>query len=116
MKLFIEDIIILKEIYNFKKINLYQLHREHKLSPAQIIRCLKKFSEKEILIYNDIEALITQIGISWIEANKKIIFLNRFEYICSYSNDLYRGNQININELYKPKISKIDYTLFKEGE
>ncbi|WP_343659632.1 hypothetical protein [Chryseobacterium sp.] len=116
MKLFSEDIIILREIYTFKKVYLYDLHKKYKLSPAQIIRSLKKFSEKKMLEYNNVEFFITQIGVDWIEANKSFIFLKRFEYICSYDDNLYKRNKIDVNKLYKPKIYKIDYTLFKEGE
>ena len=116
MKIFTEDIILLKSLYTLKTFDFYDLHKNYKLSPAQIVRSLKKFSEKKILEYDKTTVFLTKIGEKWIEANKKFIFLRRFEYICPYSEDLYKGLQIEINELYKPKIYKIDYTLFKEGE
>ncbi|WP_294274602.1 hypothetical protein [uncultured Chryseobacterium sp.] len=116
MKIFTEDLIILKNLYASKILNLYDIHKIYKLSPAQIVRCLKKFSEKKILEYDNTKVCITETGIKWVEANKGFIYLKRFEYIGSYEEDLYQGFQIEVNQLYKPKIYKIDSTLFKEGE
>lgn len=116
MKLYSEDIIILKEIFAKKKISLYQFHKKYRLSPAQILRCVEKLSSKEIVEILDDYISLTELGSKWIDANRSFIFLKKFEYISHYDKDLHRINKIKENSLYKPNIKILDSRILKEGE
>lgn len=115
MKIFSEDILILRQLLTEKNVDLYKLHQIYKLSPAQIVRSVTKLSNKNIIIDKETTINITEFGIKWIEANRNFIFLKKFKNFSSYNSNLYNINKIELNSLYKPKIKSIDKRIFKEG-
>lgn len=89
MKLFSEDIIILRNVMEKQKVLIYDFHKNYKLTPAQILRSLSKFSIHKIVEYDEINVKITEFGKEWVNANRKFIYLSKFEYICSYDKSLH---------------------------
>ncbi|OPC55095.1 hypothetical protein DSC47_11130 [Elizabethkingia miricola] len=116
MKLYSEDIIILKELYISKIVQFYGLHLTHSLSPAQILRCTDKFSKLGIFELDNENISLSEKGKKWIEANKKFIFLKKFQFNNRFDKSKYIIERIEVNSLYKPVIKSIDRRIFKEGE
>ena len=116
MKIYSEDIIILKEIYIKRKISLYELHEKYRLSPAQILRCIEKLDSKEIIIAFDDSIILTELGVKWIDANRNFIYMKKFEYISRFNDELHVIKKIKENSLYNPIIKSLDSRILKEGE
>lgn len=115
MKIFSEDILILRHLLVERNVELYKLHLIYKLSPAQIVRSITKLSDKNIIIDKETSISITEFGIKWIQANRSFVLLKKFKNFNSYNNNLYNIGKIELNSLYKPKIKSIDKRIFKEG-
>jgi DNA-binding Lrp family transcriptional regulator len=116
MKIYSEDIIILKELYAKQKVSLYELHEKYRLSPAQIMRCIEKLNSKEIIKIFDDFIVLTKLGAKWIDANRSFIYMQKFEYISRFNEELYSIKKIKENSLYKPIIKSLDSKILKEGE
>lgn len=119
MKVFSEDLILLKDVQKGIPIDIYSLHERYQLSPAQLARSMDKFAQLGIISIVDNKFLIiTEFGKKWIIANKsKIYLLERDSEWKKMPIDA-ATETIGINKLYKADIKKIDTRIFKtiEGE
>ena len=75
MKLYSEDIEFLKELYERKHVDIYFFHEKYMLSPAQLARTIKKFTDKEIVEFEENLVTLTLKGEKWILSKRKSLFL-----------------------------------------
>ena len=75
MQLFSEDIEFVKELFSNNKVNMYIFHEKYMLSPAQLGRVIRKFTEKECIVVNGYDIELTEKGRKWIVTNRKELFL-----------------------------------------
>lgn len=119
MKIFSEDIILLKEVQKDIPLEIYVLHLKYKLSPAQLARSIEKFSSLDIITIVSNEYIrITDFGKKWLIANKSKIYL--FDRDSEWKKIPIEDaiESIGANKLYKVDLKKIDTRILKkiEGE
>lgn len=116
MKLFSEDIELLKELYSKEKIEMYYFHEKYKLSPAQLGRTIKKFKEAGLIIIDEKNVILLEKGRKWIIGNRRDLFLNERSKYWKKIPEQMKQESLAINELYKPDRKKIDKEIFKNIE
>lgn len=116
MKLFSEDILLLKELFKTGKTELYFFHEKFMLSPAQLARSLRKFENEGLLIVKEKQVSLTDVGKEWIFENRKNLFVNEREKYWKKVPENMKVPQLGINQLYKPERKKIDKEIFLKLE
>lgn len=116
MDLYSEDIELLKELYSKDKIEFYFFHEKYKLSPAQLARALRKFSEKELIEIENNLVILTKKGREWIFHNRLKLFLSEKSKYWKNIPEEMKQDSLAINELYLPVKKNIDKELFKNIE
>ncbi len=116
IKLYSEDIELIKELYIEKQVHLYSFHEKYLLSPAQLARTINKFVDEGIIELNNEMISLTTKGEKWIVCNRKALFLfEKDKYWKEIPGDM-RQRAMGIKELYLPNRNKIDKELFKNIE
>jgi predicted methyltransferase len=77
IQIFKEDIIFVREIYTHETIDIYSLHQNFTLSPAQVARLINKFLDLRIIIINGSLVSVTDYGKEWIFANRSALLLQK---------------------------------------
>lgn len=108
MYFYSEDIIILREIFNLRRLNIFYFHEKYLLSPGQLARSLNNFIENKIIQIKENEIIITDFGIKWIISNRKKLFLQEKDLFWKEIPEYMTKKQLMINKLYKPKHELID--------
>lgn len=114
MQIFSEDIEFIKELYIHNSVNMYFFHEKYMLSPAQLGRTIRKFTNIKCVIINDNNIELTDKGRKWIIANRKELFLKTKEKYWKNIPVEMAQEAFKINDTYKPK--KFDSELFKALE
>jgi hypothetical protein len=83
------------------------------LSPAQLGRTIRKFTNIECVIINDNNIELTEKGRKWIIANRKELFLQTKEKYWKNTPIEMIQETFKINDTYKPNTKKLDSELFK---
>lgn len=116
MKIFSEDIELLKELLIKEKIDMYYFHEKYMLSPAQLGRTIRKYEALNIISLENNIILLTSKGKQWIFKHRKELFLyERPKYWKEIPQEMLQ-EKIKINELYKPNPKKIGSDLFNNTE
>lgn len=116
IKLYSEDIEIIRELSKRKEVDAYFFHEKYMLSPAQLLKSIKKLREEGIIIFEEKILSLTDKGKIWVMANRKQLFLQeRSKYWKQISKEVKQERMMK-NELYKPKKKNIDSELFKNIE
>ncbi|MEQ9441728.1 MAG: hypothetical protein RIG62_21995 [Cyclobacteriaceae bacterium] len=67
---------IFRELYKDKSVDIYFFYEKYGLSPAHIAKFILNCREKDLVQYSDGKILLTQSGISYVDENKKEIYLD----------------------------------------
>lgn len=111
-----EDIEVIKELFPNKKVNIYFFHEKYRLSPAQLGRTIRKFTEMGLILVDGDYIELTEVGWKWVMANRQELFLKKKEkYWKNIPVDMLQL-PMEINEFYTPKRKNIDVELFKNIE
>ena len=116
IELYSEDIELLKELYSKTNIDMFFFHEQYKLSPAQLARTLKKFTDAGLIILDSRNIILNENGRRWIIGNRKELFLKEKSKYWKNIPDEMKQDLLNVNELYLPDRKKIDNELFKNIE
>lgn len=114
MYFFSEDIEFMKELYINNSLSLYFFHEKYMLSPAQLGRTIKKFTDLKYVLVNDFDVVLTEKGRKWIIANRRELFLKTKEKHWKKVPIEMTREVFNINNTYKP--TKLDSELFNKLE
>ena len=108
MQIFSEDIEFIKELYIHNSVSMYFFHEKYMLSPAQLGRTIRKFTNIECVIIDDNNIELTDKGRKWIIANRKELFLKTKEkYWKNIPIEMLQA-AIKTNDTYKPNVKKLD--------
>lgn len=113
MQIFSEDIEFIKELYIHNSVSMYFFHEKYMLSPAQLGRTIRKFTNIECVIMNDDNIELTEKGRKWIIANRKKLFIKTKEKYWKNIPIEMIQETFKINDTYKPNTKKLDSELFK---
>lgn len=116
MRLYSEDIELMKELYYKKKIDIYFFHEKYKLSPAQLARSINKFVDKGLVDFNNNQVVLNKDGVDWIFRNRKILFLEEKSKYWKEIPEEMKQTPIAINSPYKPNLKYLDKEIFKDIE
>jgi len=116
MDLYSEDIELLKELYLREKVDFYFFHEKYKLSPAQLGRTLKKFKDAGLIVIEEQNIILNEIGIKWIIGNRRELFLKEKSKYWKNIPDEMTQEILGINDIYIPNRKKIDKEIFKNLE
>lgn len=108
-----EDIELLKEISKHKKIDIYLLHEKYMVSPLQLIRCLLKFKEINVVDFDNNEIRITPQGEKWIFNNRKVLFLTKRNENWKNVEKYQKKISANVNQSFTFKKNKISDDILK---
>lgn len=114
MYIFSEDIEFMRELYIHNSVSLYFFHEKYMLSPAQLGRTIRKFTNIECVIFNENYIELTEKGRKWVIANRRELFLKTKEKYWKNIPVEMAQEAFQINDTYKPK--KFDSELFKALE
>lgn len=114
MYIFSEDIEFMRELYIYNSVSLYFFHEKYMLSPAQLGRTIRKFTDIECVILNENRIELTEKGRKWIIANRRELFLKTKEKYWKNIPIEMAQKTFKISDTYKPK--KLDSELFKTLE
>lgn len=107
-----EDIELIKKLLANSHVNLYDLHVEFQLSPAQVVTAIDKLRSNAFVTMNGMSITLTKKGKEWLNKNAGTILTSkRNQYWKELSIDMLQP-QIGVNTFYKPNIDKIR----KEGK
>ena len=70
------DIIIIKSLLQYEKVDMHTLHVEYHLSPAQLQISINKFVAAGVIDVAGLTIRLTQTGNDWICSNRRSIFLD----------------------------------------
>lgn len=112
MSLFSEDIELIKKLLDCDTVNLYDLHNQFLLSPAQIATAIDRLIDKNHVTLEGMTLKVTEKGKEWLKADASVILASeRRQYWRELPSDMLQV-QVGVNEFYKPNIDKIR----KEGK
>lgn len=84
-------------------LDLYELHVEFRLSPAQIYECLERLSFNNFADIEGTRGRLTESGRRWVLASRRMIFLSPN---LDWREIRDRGKSTHPGELYKPRFSE----------
>lgn len=114
MKLFSEDLEVLKELYKSGEVEIYHFHKIYHLSPAQLSRSIRKFSKIDIFHLEGNALKLTEKGKIWILANRYSLFLKeRNKYWRNYKKED-KTRSLEPNKPFVPQGIIYGKTPFKE--
>lgn len=111
MTLFSEDIEFLRELYIHNSVNIYFFHEKYMLSPAQLGRSIRKFTDIGCICLNEDCINLTENGRRWIIANRRILFLSSKDKYWKKVPVEMTQKVLNVADTYRPH--KLDSELFK---
>lgn len=112
MNLFSEDIELIKKLLKSNTINLYELHNDFLLSPAQVATAIERLVANDYVALEGMSLTVTEKGKEWLKGDASVILVSeRIRYWRELPSDMLQP-QLGIDELYKPNIDKIR----KEGK
>jgi hypothetical protein len=114
MQIFSEDIEFLRELYIQNSVSMYFFHEKYMLSPAQLGRTIRKFTDIGCVILNENCIELTEKGRRWIITNRRELFLKTKEKYWKNIPIEMTQEVFKIGDTYKPK--KLDSELFKTLE
>ena len=92
--------------------DLYALHEEFSLSPAQIISTLVLLDEKSLCEVDGTRARLTQSGVNWVLKNRRELFMQSgrkwAKLDSSNRSNLYAGQP------YMPRLRSVDKDFYRK--
>lgn len=88
--------------------DLYKLHEEYLLSPAQLSCTIRKLIEIDAVELNGLLARLTDCGRKWIFAERRRIFLSDRQRYWAYSVGAEPAARMPVYNPYLPKLKNMD--------
>lgn len=92
--------------------DLYELHEDLLLSPAQVVSVIEFLAGEDLCRVDGTKAKLSEKGVQWVLRNRKKIFMNnKRQWSVPQSADVER---LRVGEPYMPKLGSIDKHFFQK--
>ena len=94
--------------------DLYQLHEELLLSPAQVSSAISKLKDMELVQLDGLSAKLTDAGLNWVMKNRKSLFMSVDR---KWSRSEARTEpSVAVGEPYLPRLKSISTDFFNKHD
>lgn len=100
----LERIILRDIIASQKGLEVYTFWRRHRISPAKLVKVLKKYNQKGIISFDGTKAEITKKGREWV-VRKRIKLLIEGQKSWRECPEKFKQSMLTVNEPIAPNIS-----------